>query len=76
MIDTPGLDLSLGEDQVAAKEGENERNVKGLLNIVEERFEYTLREERKVRRRVGAEEGLVHLGKWDHSPEGAEQRKG
>ncbi|OWZ56595.1 septin ring protein [Cryptococcus neoformans 125.91] len=61
VIDTPGLDLSLGEDQVAAKEGENERNVKGLLNIVEERFEYTLREERKVRRRVGAEEGLVHL---------------
>lgn len=48
---------------MAAKERENERNVNGLLNIVEERFEYTLREERKVRRRVGAEEGLVHLGK-------------
>lgn len=61
---------------MAAKEGENERNVKGLLNIVEDRFEYTLREERKVRRRVGAEEGLVHLGKCDHSPEDAEQRKG
>ncbi|EAL22862.1 hypothetical protein CNBB0830 [Cryptococcus deneoformans B-3501A] len=61
LIDTPGLELPPGEDWVAAKKGESERSVKGLLSIVEERFEYTLREERKVRRRVGAEEGLVHL---------------
>lgn len=65
LIDTPGLELPPGEDWVAAKKGESERSVKGLLSIVEERFEYTLREERKVRRRVGAEEGLVHLGKQD-----------
>ncbi|WVO14094.1 hypothetical protein L204_101722 [Cryptococcus depauperatus] len=58
LVDTPGLELS-SDDGVGAKE--RERGVIGLLRIVEDRFECTLREERKVRRQVGAEEGLVHL---------------
>ncbi|WVQ98997.1 hypothetical protein IAU59_006129 [Kwoniella sp. CBS 9459] len=57
-IDTPGLDLALS-DELKAKE--RERGVAGLLRLVEDRFEEMWREERKVRRQVGAEEGLVHL---------------
>ncbi|WVQ71908.1 hypothetical protein IAR50_001450 [Cryptococcus sp. DSM 104548] len=75
LIDTPGLELS-PDDNIAVggitaetalghgegvKAKERERGVKGLLRILEERFKYTLREESKVQRRVGADEGLVHL---------------
>ncbi|WVF71915.1 hypothetical protein IAT40_006725 [Kwoniella sp. CBS 6097] len=58
LIDTPGLDLALA-DELKAKE--RERGVAGLLRLVEDRFEEVWREERKVRRQVGAETGLVHL---------------
>ncbi|WVQ78629.1 hypothetical protein IAT38_000716 [Cryptococcus sp. DSM 104549] len=58
IIDTPGLELSAGDP---VKEKERERGVAGLVMMVEERFEEMLREERKVRRQVGAEEGLIHL---------------
>ncbi|TYJ58098.1 hypothetical protein B9479_001194 [Cryptococcus floricola] len=74
LIDTPGLELCPDEDLVGGiaaetalghgvgvKGKERERGVKGLLRILEERFKYTLREESKVQRRVGADEGLVHL---------------
>lgn len=59
LIDTPGLNLS--PDLVASRA--RERGVSGLLRLMEERFEETLKEEsRIVRTRKRQEDGMVHLG--------------
>jgi hypothetical protein len=61
LIDTPGLDLS--SDILAS--ATCERGVAALIRLLEERFEETLPEENKVvRRKVGEDDGLVHLGEW------------
>ena len=60
LIDTPGLNLS--DDPVGSKA--RERGVAGLIRLLEERFEETLKEEtRIVRTRKKQEDGMIHLGK-------------
>lgn len=59
LIDTPGLNLS--SDLVASRA--RERGVAGLLRLMEDRFEETLKEEsRIIRTRKRQEDGMVHLG--------------
>jgi hypothetical protein len=59
LIDTPGLNLS--NDPVGSKA--RERGVAGLIRLLEERFEETLKEEsRIIRTRKRQEDGMVHLG--------------
>jgi septin family protein len=59
LIDTPGLNLS--NDPVGPKA--RERGVAGLIRLLEERFEETLKEEsRIIRTRKRQEDGMVHLG--------------
>ena len=58
IIDTPGLEL--GDEPLAAKE--RDRGVRGLLRMIEARFEETLREESKViRTKARADDDVVHL---------------
>lgn len=58
LIDTPGLNLS--SDPVGSKA--RERGVAGLIRLLEERFEDTLKEEsRIVRTRKRQEDGMIHL---------------
>ena len=65
LIDTPGLNLS--DDPVGSKA--RERGVAGLIRLLEERFEETLKEEsRIVRTRKKQEDGMIHLGEHG-SPE-------
>ena len=69
LIDTPGLNLS--SDPVGSKA--RERGVAGLIRVLEERFEDTLKEEsRIVRTRKRQEDGMIHLGElrlslWEDS---------
>ena len=59
LIDTPGLNLS--SDPVGSKA--RERGIAGLIRLLEERFEDTLKEEsRIVRTRKRQEDGMIHLG--------------
>ncbi|WVR05435.1 hypothetical protein IAU60_002451 [Kwoniella sp. DSM 27419] len=58
IIDTPGLDLTPMDP---VRQVERERGVLGLNQLVEGRYDELWREERKVRRKVGVEDGLVHL---------------
>lgn len=59
IIDTPGLNLT--DDPVAIKA--RERGVAGLLRLLEERFENTLKEETRIdRSRKRLENGMIHLG--------------
>lgn len=63
LIDTPGLNLS--SDPVASRA--RERGVAGLLRLMEERFEETLKEEsRIIRTRRKQEDGMIHLGESAH----------
>jgi septin family protein len=60
LIDTPGLNLS--DDPIGSKA--RERGVAGLIRLLEERFEETLKEEsRIIRTRKRQEDGMIHLGK-------------
>jgi septin family protein len=59
LIDTPGLNIS--SDPVGSKA--RERGVAGLIRLLEERFEDTLKEEsRIVRTKKRQEDGMIHLG--------------
>jgi septin family protein len=60
LVDTPGLNLS--SDLVASRA--RERGIAGLLRLLEERFEDTLKEESRINRtRKRQEDGMIHLGK-------------
>ena len=66
VIDTPGIELgseSTGGPDLRAKE--RERAIKGLMTMLEERFEGVLREEsRIVRAQKKGEDDLIHLGEF------------
>ncbi|RXK41000.1 hypothetical protein M231_01631 [Tremella mesenterica] len=58
VIDTPGLELA----DTAVGRSERNRGVEGLLRMLEERYEETLREESKVlRTKARADDEVIHL---------------
>ena len=66
VIDTPGLELRTDEEGSSHFAKERERGVKGLITLMEARFEDLLREETRIfRRKTGDDESVVHLSEPD-----------